>query len=168
MHIPLSRELALLVGRHEGRREPVCAQVQGALRTPAYIVDQSDSPLVRLALVIELVLDCVQVDKVAHACACVPAHVVCVHVDLSEELDHLVAVCDVLLGAGGTGSEVCDGLVLSIGLRGRHFGEGERVCDLQYTILLHTNYAAGRKRREGFAARSSDLDRDLRATVSLL
>jgi hypothetical protein len=167
MHIPLSRELALLVGRNERRREPVCAQVQGALRTPAHVVDQSDGPLVRLALVEVLVLDRVQVDKVAHACACVPAHVVRVHVDLPEELDHLVSVCDILLGAGSTGGKVCDSLVLSIGLRGRDLREGERVCDFEYAVLLHTDNAAGCERRERFAAGSSDLDRDLKTKVSL-
>lgn len=91
-----------------------------------------------------LVLDGVQVDKVAHACAGVPAHVVCVHVDFTEELDHLVAVGDVLLGTGSGCGKVCGCLVLSIGLCRRYVWEGERVCDLQNPILLHTDYATSR------------------------
>ena len=65
-------------------------------------------------------------------------------------------------------SEVRNGVVLSVGLRsGVYFGEGERVCDFQYAVLLHADYAARRERGEGFPAGGSDLDRDLRTRVSL-
>jgi hypothetical protein len=58
--------------------------------------------------------------------------------------------------------------VLAIGLGGSsHFWEGKTVRDLQDAVLLHADYAARRKRREGFAARSSDLDSDLGTIVSL-
>jgi hypothetical protein len=48
-----------------------------------------------------------------------------------------------------------------------YFGEREAVRDLEYAVLLHSDYAARRKRGEGFAARGSDLDCDLGRTVSL-
>lgn len=168
MYVPLGRELALLVGCHKRRRKPVCAQVEGALRAPTHVVDQGDGPLVWLALVEVLVLDGVQVDKVPHARAGVPAHVVRVHVDLTEELDHLIAVCDVLLGAGSGRCEVCSRLVLSVGLCGRYVGEGERVCDFQHRVLFHADYTTRRNRRERLAAGSSDFNRNLRANVSPL
>jgi len=164
----LGREFALLVCRHERGREAVCAQVQGALRAPAHIVDKRHGPLVQLALVVELVLDGVEVDEVAHARARVPAHVVRVHVDFPEELDHLVAVRDVGLETWGARSEVGRGLVLAVRLRSGGFGEGKRVCNFEDAVLLHADQAAGSQGWERLAAGGGDLDRDLHCLVSLM
>lgn len=139
---PFSCEFALLVGCDELGRQAVGAQVQGTLGTPAHVVNQRDCLLVELILVVELVLDGVQVDEVAHACARVPANVVRVHVHLPEELDHLVAVCNVLLRAGSRCGKVCGTVVLPICLSRRDLREGERICDFQDAILLHADQAA--------------------------
>lgn len=98
--IPLGAELALLICCNESRREPVGAQAQAALGAPAHIVHQGNRPLVGVFLVEELVLNCVQVDEIAHARACVPANVVRVDVHFPQKLDHLVLVCEICLGTG--------------------------------------------------------------------
>jgi hypothetical protein len=146
MNLPLGGELALLVGCYKCRGQAVCAQVQSALRAPAHVVNQGDCPLVELVLVVELVLDGVQVDEVAHARARVPADVVCVHVHFPEELDHLVAICDVLLGARSSSGEVGSLVVLvvvvavaRIRLCSSDLRERERICDFEHAVLLHAH-----------------------------
>lgn len=167
--IPLSCELALFERCHERRRKPVRAQVETALRASANIVNERDRPLVRLALVVELVLDGVQVDEVAHAGACVPAHIVRVHVDLAQELDHLVAIGDVLFGAGSSGGKAGSRVVLAVfGGHMSDLGERERICDFEDAVLLHADDAARGEGWERFAACGSNLDCDLKAIVSLL
>jgi hypothetical protein len=145
-NLPFSGELALLVGCHECGGQTVCAQVQGALRAPAHVVDEGNCPLVELVLVVELVLDGVEVDEVAHARARVPAHVVGVHVHFPEELNHLVPVCDVLFGTGSASGEVGGLVVLvvvvavtGVDVRNSGLGEGERVRDFKHAVLLHAH-----------------------------
>ena len=160
-YIPLRCELTLLVGSHESGRQPVCAQVHGALGAPADVVDKRDRLLVGGVLVEVLVLDGLEVDKVAHAGACEPTDVVRVHIDLAQELDHLVAVCDVLLGAGSRSSQVAGRVTLAIVGGGGRLGEGERVGDLQDAVLLHAHQASGRYTGERLAAGSRELDSHL-------
>lgn len=159
--IPLGCELALLVSCHEGGRQPVRAQVHGALRAPADIVDKRHSLLVGRILVEVLVLDRLQVDKVAHACACVPAHVVRVHVDLAQELDHLVAVCDVLLGTGSRSSKVAGRVALAIVGSGGCLREGERVGNFEHAVLFHAHQASGSYAGERLSAGCRKLDSHL-------
>lgn len=159
--IPLSCELALLVGSHEGGRQPVCAQVHGALGAPADIVDERDCLLVGCILVEVLILDGLEVDKVAHAGAGVPADVVGVHVDFAQKLDHLVAVCDVLLSAGSRSSSVAGRVALAIAGGGGRLGEGERVGDLEDAVLLHAHQASRRYAGERLAAGRRKLDSHL-------
>jgi hypothetical protein len=172
--LPLGGELALLVGGHKCGGQAICAQVQSALRAPAHIVDQGHCPLVELVLVVELVLDGVEVDEVAHARARVPAHVVGVHIHFPEELDHLVAVCDVLLGPGSAGGEVGSLVILVVvvavaGVDVRDCGlrEGKRICDFEHAVLFHAHQAARGQGREGLSARSGDLDCDLCTVVRI-
>lgn len=114
-----------------------------------------------MTLVVKLILDGVEVDEVAHACARVPSHVVCVHVDFSEELDHFVSVCDVGLCARCGSGQAGSAFILAIGLGGGHLGKRKRVGDLEDAVLFHANKASGGGGREQLAARGCDLDCDL-------
>ena len=166
--ILLGGELALLVRSHESRRQPECAQAQSALGASAHIVDQRHCLLVQLLLVEELVLDRVQVDEVAHACAHVPANIVRVHVHLPEELDHLILVRGVRLCARGRRCEV-RGVVLvatvvaiAVLCGDIDSGEGECVGDLKSAIYVHAHERASRWCREGRAAVFDHFENDLR------
>ena len=168
MILPLSCELALLVGSHESRGQPVCAKVHGALGAPADIVDERDGLLVGGILVEVLVLDGLEVDEVAHARACVPADVVRVYVDFAQELDHLVSVCDVLLGAGSGSSKVAGVVALAVVGGGSCLREGERVGDFEGSVLLHAHQGTCSYAGERLSAGSSELDGHLQSTVSFL
>lgn len=90
--VPLSGKLGFLVGGDEDGGQSKGAQAQAALRAAADVVDESDGALVGLLLVEVLVLNGVEVDKVAHVGAQVAADVLGVDVDFAEVLDHLVLV----------------------------------------------------------------------------
>ena len=96
---------------------------------------QRDGALVGFFLVEELVLDRVEVDEVAHARARVPADVVRVHVDLGQQLDHLILICDVCLCTRRRGSKVCG--VVPVVIRGGNVDgrEGEAGGDLELSGL---------------------------------
>lgn len=139
-HSPFSRELALFESRHEAGRQSVCLQTEASLAAPRYIEYEGNSPLILGALIEVLVLDKVLVDKVAHARADVPAHVLRIGVDLAQKFDHLILVSDTALCAGGGGGEG-GGILLVVWVRrGRRVwcgrGKGERVGDLQLRALV--------------------------------
>jgi hypothetical protein len=131
-------------------------------------VDQRHCLLVQLLLVEELVLDRVQVDEVAHACAHVPANIVRVHVHLPEELDHLILVRGVRLCARGRRCEVrCVVLVVivvAIAVLCGYIDSGERECvgNLKSTIYIHAHERASRWCRKGRTAVFDHFENDLR------
>jgi len=103
--LPLCGELALLVGGHEAGRQAVSFQAQATLAAPRHIEDEGHSALVLRALVEVLVLDEVRIDEATHVAADVPAHVLRVGIDLAQELDHLILVRNIALGARGSGGQ---------------------------------------------------------------
>ena len=134
-------------------------------------MDEGDCALVQLLLVKVLVLDGVEVDKVAHVGAQVPADVLGVHVDLPQELEHFTLVCVVGLGSGR-----CSCLVLAVVVvvivvvvvvvvvcRGRIRGvwERERVCDLELSVDVHSDNGASCNGRESLGAVLDDAHDDL-------
>lgn len=145
--VPLGCELALLVGAHESRGQAESPERQVALRALASIVDEGDSVLVG-ALIVELVLDEVQVDKVAHGGACVPTNVVGVDVDLLEVSDHLILVVNVVLLSGSSSGDLRSIVLVAIGRSGVDGRERERVGDLEKALVLHANDGSSRNRRE--------------------
>lgn len=154
--IPLGGELALLVGGHELGGQAEGAQAEGTLGAAADVVDEGDGTLVHLLLVEELVLDGVEVDEVAHAGAGVPADILGVNVDLAQELDHLVLVGDIGLGARSGGSGALLGIMRALG---GHVdgGEGEAVGDLQRAVDVHADDGTGGGGGEGLGAVLDDL-----------
>jgi len=108
-NLPLGGEFPLLVSGNELRRQPVGPKTEAALRASADVVNESHCPLIGFLLVEILVLDGVDVDKVAHVGAHVPADILSIYVDLAQELDHLVLVSVVRLGPGSGG-----GLTLAV------------------------------------------------------
>lgn len=131
-------------------------------------MDQRHCLLVQLLLVEELVLDHVQVNEIAHACAHVPANIICVHVHLPEELDHLVLVCDVRLCARSCRCEirriVLVVVVVAIAVLCGDIDSGKRKCvgDLKSAIYIHAHERAGRGGRKGCAAVFDNFENDLR------
>lgn len=93
----LSGELVLFESGHEGGGQSESSQAQSTLGASADIMYQSHSLLIEFFLVVKLVLDQAQVDEVAHVRAGVPSNTICIHVDLSQILDHLSLVCRVCL-----------------------------------------------------------------------
>lgn len=168
--LPLGCELALLVGGHESGGQAESPEGQVTLRALAGVVDKGDGVLVG-ALVVELVLDEVHVDKVAHGGTCVPTNVVGIDVDLLEMSDHLVLVVNVALLSGSSSGEL-RGIVLVVvvvvvvgrgGVDGR---ERECVGDLEERFPLHTDNSSGRNRGESRRAVLGDLHDDLDTTNS--
>lgn len=96
-------------------------------------MDESDCSFVEFFLVVILVFDHVEVDKIAQIGAGVPANVVGVHIDLPEFLDHLDLVCGVCLRARGCSGQVgCRVMVMVAVCGGKVDGwEGERVGHLE-------------------------------------
>ena len=108
-----------------------------------------DGSLVELFLVMILVLDHVQVDKVAQICAGVPANIVGIDIDLPELLDHFHLIGTVCLGSRSGSGQICRRvLVVMVAIGGRDFdgGERKRVCDLQVGLDVHPDQETGRGR----------------------
>lgn len=142
MVVLLSCELVLLECRHESCGKSEGSQTHCALRTSANIMNQRNCLLVQLLLVEELVFDQTRVDEVAHIRACIPSHVIGVHVNLSQILDHLVGVCYVCLGSWCCCCKIRGGhVVVGVRIRGCDIcrGEGERVGDFESRIYIHSN-----------------------------
>lgn len=102
-----------------------------------------------------LVLDHVQVDKVAQIRAGIPADVVGVDIDLTELFYHFHLICTVGLGSWGGSSQVCRRvLVVMVAIGGRNFdgGERKRVRDLQVGLDVHPNQETGRGGRKRLGA----------------
>ncbi|KAI6757113.1 hypothetical protein HG531_002938 [Fusarium graminearum] len=133
---------------------------QVALGTLAGIVNEGDGVLVG-ALVVELVLDKVHIDKVAHGGTCVPTDVVGIDVDLLEVSDHLILVGNVLLLSGGSSGELRSIALVAIGCSGVDGREREGVGDFKETFTLHSNNSSGRNRRESRRAVLGDLHNNL-------
>lgn len=161
MTLPLGCELALLVGAHESRGQTESPEGEVALRALAGIVDEGDGVLVG-ALVVELVLDEVHVDEVAHGGACVPTNVVRINVDLLEVSDHLILVGDVLLLSGSSSGELGGIVLVAVGSGGVDGREREGVGDFEETFTLHSNNSSGRNRRESRRAVLGNLHNNLR------
>lgn len=162
--VPLSGELALLISGDEGRREPVSAQAQASLGAPAHVVNQGNSAFVGIFLKEELVFDGVQVDEVAHACARVPADIIRIHVHFSEELDHLVLIGDVRLGAGCCGRKVCAVVAMIVGGGGVDGREREARSNFEQprlAVRLHSHEGTGCDSGEGFGSMVDELHHHL-------
>jgi hypothetical protein len=158
--LPLSCELALLIGTHKSRRQTEGSEGQVALGTLAGIVNEGDGVLVG-ALVVKLVLDEVHVDKVAHGGTCVPTNVVGIDVDLLEVSDHLVLVGNVLLLSGSSSGELRGIALVAIGGGGVDGREREGVGDFKKAFTLHSNNSSSRNRRESRRAVLGDLHNNL-------
>lgn len=63
--LPFGVELVFFVGEHEGGGKAEGAETEASLGAPADVVDYGDCPLVELFLVVNLVFDHVEIDKVA-------------------------------------------------------------------------------------------------------
>lgn len=166
--LPLGCELALLVGGHESGGQTESPEGQVTLRALAGVVDKGDGVLVG-ALVVELVLDKVHVDKVAHGGTCVPTNVVGIDVDLLEMSDHLVLVVNVALLSGSSSGELRGIVLVVVVVVGRGGVDGrERECvgDLEERFPLHTDNSSGRDRGESRRAVLGDLHDDLDTTNS--
>lgn len=163
--VPLSGELSLLVSSNEVGCEAEGPQSKVALGALAGVVHQSDGSGVVL-LVVDLVLDEVEVHKVAHGGTDVPTNVVGVNVDLLKVPDHVVLVhCVGLLPRGSSGDR--GGVVLvRVGRGGLSAGEGERVGHLEHAVDIQANEGAGGGRREGSRALLGDLHDHLQKIVS--
>lgn len=138
MCLPLGCELALLVGGHKGGGETESPQCQVTLRALAGVVNDGNGGSVIL-LVVVLVLDEAQVDKVTHGGTGIPSDIVGVDVDLLEKADHVILVdhAGLLPGSGGSNGR---GIVLvRVGGRRFGYGEGKGVCDLEEVVLIHTD-----------------------------
>lgn len=153
----LGSELALLVGSHEDVGQSESSEGQVTLGALASIVDKRDGVLVVL-LVVVLVLDEAEGDKVAHGRTGVPSNIVRIHVDLLEVSDHLVLVGDVGLLSGSRGGERRGIVLVAVGGRGVDGREGEGVGDLEDITTVHANDGSGGSRRESGRAVLSDLE----------
>ena len=162
--LPFRGELALLVSVHEVWCQAEGAQAQGALGAPADVMDEGDG-LVVLALVVILVLDETDVNKVAHGSARVPPDVVGVNVDFLKVADHVVLVDDVGLGAGGGGGQgrgvVLVGAGTTVETGEVDSREWEGVGDLEEAVLVHADEGAGGSGREAGGAVLHDFHDDL-------
>lgn len=102
-----------------------------------------------------LVLDHVEVDKVAQIRARVPANIVGIDIDLPELFDHFHLIGAICLGSrSGSGQICCRVLVVMVAIGGRDFdgGERKRVCDLQVGLDVHADQETGRGRWERLRA----------------
>lgn len=160
LDLHLRGELALLIGSHECGSKTERAQSQVALRALAGIVDEGNSGSVVL-LVVVLVLDEAEVDKVAERGAGVESDVVGIDVDLLQVTDHLVLVDNVgLLARSGSGGERAVALV-ALGGSAVDGGEGEGVCDFERLLVVHADDGSSSSRREASRAVSGNLHDDL-------
>ena len=160
--LPLCVKFPLFVRSHERWREAVGPQAQAALRTPTHVMHQRNRLLIQLILIKKLVLNRVHRDKIPHIGTCIPAHIIRIHIDFAQELDHFVLVGDVGLCAGGSGCDV-GGVVLAAAVRGGDIdgGEGERVCDLEGAVYVHADEGAGCGGGEGLRGVLDDFHHDL-------
>jgi hypothetical protein len=167
----LDGELALSVCSHKCRTQPIGPQTQAALTAPADIMYKCHTPLAHLLLVEELILNCIQIDKVAHGSTRVPTDPVSVDVDLTQQFDHLILVGRVGFCArcGGSVVVVLGVLVVGVGIGGGcvDCGEGKGVCDLEHVGYIHTDEETGRSGWEGLRAVLDEFHHDLWARVSM-
>lgn len=107
-HSLLCGEFVLLVGRHELWGQSEGSQTQGTLRASADIMHKRHCPLIEVLLVMVLVLDEIEVAKVAHVGAGIPPNVIRINVNFPKSLDHLGLIRDVGFhsGRGGRGIEM--------------------------------------------------------------
>lgn len=146
--ILLRCEFILLERSHELRGKTESAKTQATLRTAADIMDKSDGPFIEFLLVEKLVLDNVQVDKVAHVRASVPSDILSIDIDFTEHTNHFSLIGSVCLGArSSSGSIWCGSVKVRLG---GHFHDGERecVCDFERASNIKTNEGAGSDGRE--------------------
>lgn len=96
-------------------------------------MNQGNSSLVELFLIMVLIFNHVGVDEVAQIGAGVPAHVVGIYIDFPELLDHFHLVGCVCFGAGSSGGEIRGGIVVVMAFGGWQIdgGKGEGVGDLE-------------------------------------
>lgn len=130
---PFRAEFPFSIGRHEGRREAKGTQTETALRAAAHVVHDSHRSLIEFFLVMVLVFDHVEVDKVAQIRTGVPPDIVGVDINLTEFLDHFYLICAVGLGPWGCRSQVRRRvLVVMMAVGGGSFNgrKRERVRDL--------------------------------------
>lgn len=99
-----------------------------------------------------LVLDHVQVDKIAEIRASIPADVVGIDIDLTELFYHFHLIGTIGLSSRSGSSQIRRrALVVMVAIGGRNFngGERKRVCDLQVGLDVHPNQETGRDRWKG-------------------
>lgn len=63
--VPFGGEFVLFISEHEGGGKAEGAETEASLGTPADVMNYGDCPLIELFLVVVLVFDHVEIDKVA-------------------------------------------------------------------------------------------------------
>ena len=86
-------EFIFFEGGHESGGEAKGSQAEAALGASTDVIDDSDCSFVKFFLIVVLVFDCIEVDKIAQIGRSIPADIVCIDINLSQLLDHLILVC---------------------------------------------------------------------------
>lgn len=125
---------------------------------------EGNGALIHLLLIMILILDHIDIDKIAHIRAGIPTHVIRVDVDFAQVADHVGLVGGVDLGARSRGCEVRGGVVVvgavgvvavvaaAVGVGEIAGGEGEGVGGLERAVVVHADEEAGGGCWEGLGA----------------